>query len=351
MFAQLSILAYAEYIISLFSLLLIILLQIKIKVLEENDDTPQFSNIYKIINKNIKYSQYTIIKKDCEEHYGLTCGKWFLALITKLKQENKNQSNNQSKNKIILIYLFEEKWIKEHFYFKEEPKEEDKLTINSKIVVKSFCKKDNWIDGRYALHEFKISNTVNNSQINVVNKIFDYYSQNDKRCVSCIFGPPGTGKTTIAKLLSIKIDGLLIYDYVPINTGHSWNKIINEARNDSSKPLVILIDEVDIILESVNNGIKNTNKWTELDVKDKPSWNKWFDFKINNTDNIIVIFTMNKPYSELIKTINDCSYLRRGRCDLKIQFGNYNQSLYNDEQKEIIKYGNEVYEEHEIQFL
>lgn len=351
MLAQISIFAYAEYIISFISLFMIIILQIKIKVLEENDDTPQFSKIYKSINQNIKYSQYTVIKKEGEEHYGLTCGKWFLALISKLKEENKNQSNNQNKNKIILIYFFEEKWIKEHFIFKEEPKKDDELTIKSKLIVNSFCKKDNWIDGRYILYKFKIPNTVNNSQINVVDKIFDHYSQNDKRCVSCIFGPPGTGKTTIAKLLSIKIDGLLIYDYVPINTGHSWNKIINEARSDSSKPLVILIDEVDIILELVNNGIKNTNKWTELDVKDKPSWNKWFDFKINNTDNIIVIFTMNKPYSELIKNINDCSYLRKGRCDLKIQFGNYHSSLYNDDQKEIIKYGNEVYDNHELKFL
>ena len=354
MFAQFTFLAYADYLISLISLCLIILLQIKIKVLEENDDTPQFTKIYELINSHIICSQYTIVKKEKQEHYGLTAGKWFFALISKLKEDNKNQCKTQDKNKIIIVYMFEPSWLSSQFVFKDtdEQKRKNSKEVDTKLQVNAFCKKDNWIDGRHGIITFHIPNTVNKCQLNAVNQIHEYYVNNDKRCVSCIFGPPGSGKTTIAKLLSIKLDGVLIYDYVPINSGHSWNKVISEARNDPNKPIVILIDEIDIILHEVCKGVENKNKWTQLDVKDKPSWNKWFDFKINNTDNIIVIFTMNQPYTELVKKLNnDCSYLRKGRCDLKIQFGNYNSGILNDDKKDIIKYGNEVYEEHNINFI
>lgn len=349
MLNQIAFFAYVEYIVSLISLFVIIVLQIKIKIIEENDETPQFTNIYKLINSKIMYSQYTIIKKSSEEHYGLSIGKWFIVFISKLDSgSNKSEINKQEKNKIIVIYLYKQEWLENSFHYEEIKQDNEK--DDELLKVNAFCKKDNWIDGRYELYEFTIPNSINQSQLDVIDIFYDYYIKNDKRCVGCIFGPPGTGKTTIAKLLSIKLDGILIYDYIPINSGHSWNKIINESRNNNNKPVIVLIDEVDIILENVSKGIANTNKWTQLDIKDKPSWNKWFDFKVNNTDNIIVIFTMNLSYSHLIQKLNnDTSYLRNGRCNIKIQFGNY--SDIDCIEKDVIKFDNEVYHKHNLKFI
>ena len=42
MVTQFTFFAYADYLLSLITLFVIILLQIKIKIIEENDETPQF---------------------------------------------------------------------------------------------------------------------------------------------------------------------------------------------------------------------------------------------------------------------------------------------------------------------
>ena len=84
MLTQFTFFAYADYFLSLITLFVIILLQIKIKIIEENDETPQFQKLYKLINEKIICSQYSVLKKDNEEHFGLALGKYFLVNITKV---------------------------------------------------------------------------------------------------------------------------------------------------------------------------------------------------------------------------------------------------------------------------
>ena len=315
MLAQLPIFVLAEHIVGFLLLVVSSIFFLKVRSYEEDDETPVFSKVEKHLVENYLFAQDVIVKQSGKKLMGFVVGKWWIARVSLLNSEGK--SNDPKQKYKITIVSFEEMQFLQEIDKNSLSKKEDK----SKLKITTFGKLDNWVGGRLGEKSHSIPNTINQAQLDVVNLIVEDFKKNG-RSVSLIYGPPGTGKTTIAKFVSAKLDAKLIYDYEPVTTGDSWNKFVHQAQ-DEGKPIVFLIDEIDIYLRKVKQGIPQSNKWCRPDVLDKPSWNRWFDFQVNTTDNLILIFTMNTPYLNLVQELDDTSFMRKGRVDMKIEFGDY----------------------------
>lgn len=314
MLTQLAIISFTDAIVGFLTLIVSAFLFLNVIELEEDDETPFFNQVLDWIGENSWRSQTLTIKKKRKSPMGWAIGKWYITRISPMV--NKDDKNPKKQLKIDLIYFKQPSILTTVLENKDEKKDDKNLVINT------FGRLDNWLGGRLGKSSFKIPNTANKAQLDVVDEILNTYNE-QSRCTMCIYGPPGKGKTRIASLVASKLNACLIYDYNPVKTGDSWKKYCNEARKSTDEPLVFLIDEVDIYMKRVKQSINNTNKWSSPDVLDKPTWNQWFDFKINMTDNIVLIFTMNTPYPILEEELEDSSFMREGRVDFKVRFGKY----------------------------
>ena len=85
-------------------------------------------------------------------------------------------------------------------------------------------------------------------------------------------------------------------------------------------PLVLLMDEIDILITSIHNNTITLNKRFPIAVYNKITWNKMLD-KIDYGlyPNLLLIMCSNKPYKEIQEL--DATYLRQGRVDLVEHLG------------------------------
>ena len=131
-----------------------------------------------------------------------------------------------------------------------------------------------------------------------------------------LYGPPGTGKTTIAKYITMAIDGILVH----INPTVPGSNINDALGFVEKKPLVILFDEADKIIQDVQTGLNQIQRETRRDVYDKSSWNAIID-TIKDMPNVILVLTMNlqPPFDSSEDCENslkcDPCLLRKGRFD------------------------------------
>lgn len=132
-----------------------------------------------------------------------------------------------------------------------------------------------------------------------------------------LFGAPGTGKSTIAKVLAHELDGYLVH-VDPSVPGSQMSEIYSYA---SEKPVIILVEEADQLLRRIHAApLNQIESKTVRRVYDKGSWNSWMD-EIKDMDNIILILTMNSTPAHLDATGQKCvgdldvddSFLRAGR--------------------------------------
>jgi hypothetical protein len=132
-----------------------------------------------------------------------------------------------------------------------------------------------------------------------------------------LFGAPGTGKSTIAKVLAHELDGYLVH-VDPSVPGSQMSEIYSYA---SEKPVIILVEEADQLLRRIHAApLNQIESKTVRRVHDKGSWNSWMD-EIKDMDNIILILTMNSTPAHLDATGQKCvgdldvddSFLRAGR--------------------------------------
>lgn len=136
-----------------------------------------------------------------------------------------------------------------------------------------------------------------------------------------ISGPPGTGKSQIATILAIELDGIFCEHYIPIMAGNNLNYVTRQASASVKHPLIILIDEYDDIIRAIDPSLPekqpHIHKSVHTEVTDKSSHNKWLDRIARglSIQNLILILTTNKPISWFNEL--DSSYIRTGRVDAK----------------------------------
>ena len=124
------------------------------------------------------------------------------------------------------------------------------------------------------------------------------------------------GKRTQANLVKLEkfLETLEMFNPSKPNTYlHSLYNIVNPSKK---KPLVLVIDEVDILLNTIVKGIPEHKRYDRL-VDSKTSWNSFLDdIDIGIYKNLILILCSNKSKEEIDKL--DPSFLRKGRVHMYV---------------------------------
>lgn len=135
-----------------------------------------------------------------------------------------------------------------------------------------------------------------------------------------LYGTPGSGKTVTAFMLANKLKGSFTNTLNLTNPGVKLSPLYISASPSRDKPLVIVLEEVDVMLCKLHAGSiePTSHAGAPKYLHDKPSWNKFLDeLNMGMFPYIVLIMTTNKTpefFDEL-----DPSYTRKGRVHLKLK--------------------------------
>lgn len=143
-----------------------------------------------------------------------------------------------------------------------------------------------------------------------------YESSVNKSVVCMLHGKPNTGKSMVSLLIAKQLKANYCKTYKPIDPGDSFETIYNTCNPTADKPLVILLDEFDILLEKIHKDLVKPNTHVLSEVTDKISWNQLLDnLSIGFYPFTVVILTSNIS-PERIAKLYDPSCIRENRCQL-----------------------------------
>jgi hypothetical protein len=132
--------------------------------------------------------------------------------------------------------------------------------------------------------------------------------------VAYIHGPAGTGKSMLGVFLAQRLKGCLCNTLRPWQPGNTLAELYAEADISETKPLVLAMDEFDVALLNIHEGIES-HKNLPILIQDKPGWNRFLDeIGRGMYPHVILLLTSNKP-PEFIRQL-DPSYIRAGRVDM-----------------------------------
>jgi len=141
--------------------------------------------------------------------------------------------------------------------------------------------------------------------------ILNVYAR-EKRGVFFIYGEPGLGKTTTARMLSKKMNAILCPDFEEFTYYYesfitSFDLLYNYVQPSESSPFVVTIDELEQFLfcekmpryDSEDGDCPPSSKKTKHILKNKMMKKQWVRFMdtIQERKYIVFIFTSNKPKS------------------------------------------------------
>jgi hypothetical protein len=249
------------------------------------------TDIITTISKKVEFSS---IRNDLDEPSGIIFGSGYIGFII-----------NDPK----IIYCLCS--YKQLAIFKEVKK--DVAMIDSSIIT-LYVRYGDYFYLRYKEKKlpYKHRFTISIEQDTVMKLIKEIYLRSDN-CVSLICGGSGTGKSTIGYLLAMELKASLCHTYCPTIPGDTLNKVYTRVEPTKEKPLIILVDEVDIIFDKIMNNLVIQHKNIPIEVYDKITWNRLLDdIDKGMYQNIILILTSNLTYEELCNKY-DNSLVRKGR--------------------------------------
>lgn len=237
--------------------------------------------------------------------------------------------------------IFETKYTKKNIELDEEyrpqkVKEETSMTTSKpSMSVKEENYKRNFINlltrygniGYFDYNQRKIDLTLVrgiehkffNKQEELYKSIMMFY-KTQNYCKVFLAGPPGSGKTFFSYLMAQKLDCYLCDTYDPYLPSSSFMELYNSCKLKPEKPLIIVLDEVDILLNKIMTHQVQTHDKYCREINDKLSWNNFMD-KIDYGLYPYVIFVMNSNLSkEKVMSKTDRSLLRNGRIDISVEW-------------------------------
>lgn len=190
----------------------------------------------------------------------------------------------------------------------------DEPQVSCKLSV--FYRYGSYEHINYSMHSVNLINLVPIlDQIDVVKDIVSDFNKN-KRSTVFIAGPPCSGKSSIGYLVSKELSGIFCNTFNPTDPGDTLSNVIRSTRDwgeSENTPLIILIDEIDVLLKKIHNDNIRLNHKISTSVTDKQTWSKFMD-NLRFHKNIILILTSNTSKEDIDKL--DLSYLRPGRVDI-----------------------------------
>ncbi len=152
----------------------------------------------------------------------------------------------------------------------------------------------------------------------IIDQIIDHYTRN-QICVGLVCGSPGSGKTALGTLLAKQLSGSLCKTYRPTDPGDNLENIYNKVNPTSKTPLIILLDEFDILLDSFHNTTAKLHKAIHTEVSSKILWNSLFDDIQSKLYPFTIVILTSNLERETLETKYDPSYIRPGRVHVYAQ--------------------------------
>lgn len=156
--------------------------------------------------------------------------------------------------------------------------------------------------------------TFTTQQQMVYDNIIKIY--NEKNNVNCyLYGDIHCGKTFLCYLMARELKCYFCDSFNPCEPSDSFSNMYHSIDPTPQKPLILLLDEVDIMVKKVHEETIIPHKNQPIEVYNKTTWNNMLD-KIDYGlyPNLILILCSNLSYQDINNI--DTSYLRKGRIDL-----------------------------------
>ena len=248
-----------------------------------------------------------------DEPYGLIFGKYYIGYV---EYTYVNSSFEW------VLHIITTKSIYNKLFYKQLHTIESQPNIDNNNVIKFYEREGAFYNLKYnyRIVEFdKFKPKLN--QTKIIHSIIQYYNTN-KNAIILIYGPINTGKSMISLLLANKLKKYssvnLIDTFNPTDPGDNFGKIYSKISPDLHNPLIIVIDEIDIIINKLHNNTINNHKDQPIQIKNKSEWNLFFDrFDRKLYPYVIFIMTTNKSLSYFDQL--DDSYFRNGRINIKFE--------------------------------
>lgn len=283
---------------------------LKIEVYEPSRCRPTAENVLERIKEKMWWSSMFSYKVGAKKDpQGLVIGKWFLALVTPEKVGN--WRNQGIAYKVMIISLSS--------FAPEKPQRSKKEDGEEQETIEILTSPSAELHAKWQRHEVNYYGKVCPYQEAYVSQIVElgehsFINGFPFGCVTLISGRAGSGKSFLAQILAKRLNGILCSSYSPTQYGHSIDEVYFTISPTKKKPLILLIDEIDIKISFPNE--EKPCEWLTKDVKDKSSWSHFMD-KVSSMDNLFVIMTTNVPFDDLDEI--DRSYFREGRVHLRIE--------------------------------
>jgi hypothetical protein len=140
-----------------------------------------------------------------------------------------------------------------------------------------------------------------------------------------LYGPTTSGKSTICRLLAREMlnDGKcpsLVDSYDPMTPNDNFYTMYSKIKPSSKSPLIVVLEEVDILVTSMHLKNIKTHKYLSIDITNKRDWNNMFD-RFDRKQYLGVIFIMTSNLNIDYFDSLDKSYFNDTRVNIKRLIG------------------------------
>jgi hypothetical protein len=262
-------------------------------------------NLYIITNRDVltriqSRVNYATHVCDNEKKSGYSVGCWyFMRIMTRQVEEETRGS----------IWM-----IATEASFTHHKQDRREVTISNKApkILQIFDRGGNFSHPWFQKRKIYGSWVAQSRQSLIIKRIQKLLTRKEHpHAVIYLHGPTGTGKSMIAILLTLEVNGTYCNTLKPWQPGDTIANLWNEAEPTAEKPLVIVFDEFDIALLQIHRGIIS-DRVNPIAVQDKSGWNRMLDdFDIGMYPHTVLVLTSNKG-PDFINNL-DPSYIRKNR--------------------------------------
>ena len=151
-------------------------------------------------------------------------------------------------------------------------------------------------------------------QENLFKQIMNFYKTNNY-CKVFLSGDPGCGKTFFSYMMAQKLGCYLCDSFDPYEPSSNFNDIYSCVKVTPTSPLILLIDEVDILINKIHNQKVSEHSKYSREIFDKTSYTSFMDkIEFGLYPNVILIMNSNKKKREIDNM--DKAYMRSGRINI-----------------------------------